>query len=202
MSYTTVERLKAAIGKESFRDDSVLDDLLTAAEAVVDDHCGRRFAAVVANAQATTRRYVAPRHDKLLFIDDLADATGLVIVDDSTTLGADDYQLEPVNALGPDRRYRPYNAIRRLGQDWNIPTYDGKASITVTSARWGWLTVDDRVARATEMAAKDLWDMRETRFGRAGFGEFAAVIVRQNQALADLLRPLVSHSPGWLPGIA
>ena len=89
-----------------------------------------------------------------------------------------------------------------VGVDWADPLYEGKASITVTSARWGWLTVDDRVARATEMAAKDLWDMRETRFGRAGFGEFAAVIVRQNQALADLLRPLVSHSPGWLPGIA
>jgi hypothetical protein len=202
MAYTTLERLKVAIGKESYRDDEVLSDLLTAAESVIDDHCGRRFTLVDDDASATSRVYVAPLYDQLLFIDDLADSTGLVIVDDGTTLSASDYQLEPINTLGSDRRYRPYNAIRRLGTCWSIPTYHGKASVTVTSDRWGWLTVDNRVARATEMAAKDLWDMRETRFGRAGFGEFAAVVVRQNQALADLLHPLLSHSPGWLPSIA
>jgi len=202
MAYTTLERLKVAIGKESYRDDQVLEDLLTAAESVIDDHCGRRFTVVDDDASATSRVYVPSMGDQLLFIDDLADATGLVIVDDGTTLNASDYQLEPLNALGPDRRYRPINAIRRLGMSWSIPVYPGQASVTVTSDRWGWLTVDNRVARATEMAAKDLWDMRETRFGRAGFGEFAAVVVRQNQALADLLRPLVSHSPGWLPSIA
>jgi hypothetical protein len=202
MAYTTLERLKVAIGKESYRDDEVLSDLLTAAESVVDDHCGRRFTVVDDDASATSRVYVAPSYGRLLFIDDLADATGIVIVDDGTTLSASDYQLEPLNNVGPDRRYRPINAIRRMGVDWADPLYEGKASVTVTSDRWGWLTVDNRVARATEMAAKDLWDMRETRFGRAGFGEFAAVVVRQNQALADLLRPLVSHSPGWLPSIA
>jgi hypothetical protein len=202
MAYTTLERLKAAIGKETFRDDSLLDDLLTVAESVIDDHCGRRFVQVDDAASTTSKVYVPPSSGRLLFIDDLADSTGLVIVDNGTTLSASDYQLEPLNQLGSDRRYRPINAIRRMGVDWAAPLYEGQASITVTSDRWGWLTVDNRVARATEMAAKDLWDMRETRFGRAGFGEFAAVIVRQNQALADLLHPLLSHSPGWLPSIA
>lgn len=164
--------------------EALLQAALDAAGVGVNEAIGRniRPAATV----ASDRRFVSRRGD-LLFIDDCAEVTG--ILDDTYTLVADDYQLEPVNGLSAAGEYRPYSEIRRRG-GW----YDsyGWASITVT-ARWGWETVPSPIVEAVKILGKDIAANRDVSFGIAAFTEYAAVRARANPQVWNLIQPYSLH---------
>ena len=178
---------------ESYFRSTVTADLVEIEAAVevgsmdINLHCVRNF---VVPTAATTRPFVVI-DSRLAKVDDIANTTGLVIVDNGTTLAAADYQLEtsPGRVARPDPAglTRPYAYIRRLSGSWNC---DDEATLVVT-AHYGWPAVPDAVKLATKMLAKDLLSARDTRFGLAQVGDFSRRIAA-NGMVEAMLEPLKS----------
>lgn len=188
MAYVDPTEFQEYVGSDLAADEEAIARCLAAAEAAVNDHCGRTFDPPVTPAAPLTKLYVRDDCD-LVTIHDLVDATSLVIVDNGTTLDADDYQLEPFNQW---TGARPYYRIRRIRGWWS--ECRGGATISVTSPRWGWASIPPEVVQATFLLAKDLVHLRDNRFGVAGFGEFGAIRVRDNPHVTMLLKSLVHPS--------
>lgn len=155
-----------------------------AASTMVEQHCARSFTVPT----AATERVFKPRRYDLVKVDDIANTTDLVIVDDGTTLSSTQYQLEtsPGRTARPDNSglTRPYCYIRRIDGSW---TMDEEATLSVT-ARWGWPAVPDGVSLAVKILTKDLYSARDTWFGRVAIGEFP-VRIADNTMVRSLLAP-------------
>lgn len=181
MSYVNPDDFLAYVGSTVSADEDIITRDLAAAEARVDEYCGRSFAAPSGSA---TKTYV-PDNANVVTIHDLVDATNIVVADNGATLDADDFQLEPLQQWAGARTYY---RIRRLN-GWWYQFGCGRPTISVTSARWGWASVPAEVTEAVFLLGKDLVHLRENRFGVAGFGEFGAVRVRDNPHVKMLLDP-------------
>ena len=174
-------------------DNAVIEDAIAAAEMSLDNACGRRFE--LASGPATARLFRAYRDSPYLFIDDCTTVTA--ITDDTTTLVAADYQLEPLNGRSEAGEPVPYHTIRRTNAaawGWN---YD-KAIISVT-ATWGWPAIPAQIREACKVLTKAHLDGRDIRAGIAGFSpdgfavsEREARVVRQAIADYSLRAPLVA----------
>jgi hypothetical protein len=81
----------------------------------------------------------------------------------------------------------PYNRIitRASGSKLFIL---GAAAVQVT-AQWGWTAVPSGVKQATELAAAEIFRLKDAPFGVAGFGEAGLIRIRENPKLAMLLGP-------------
>ena len=180
---------KAYLRNEAAADDQFLTAALSAAEKAINSHCARKFDAP--SGGATTRKYLPrgnPYRDEVV-IHDIVDATGITILDDTASVNASDVQFEPIQPPW-DGSIRPYYVIRRLRSAWSR---DGeRATVSVTTDRWGWSAVPDEVIEAMKLLAKDLVHMRDTRFGVQGLDGFV-VRVRPNsdpgRLLGDLRHP-------------
>jgi hypothetical protein len=143
---------------------------------------------------ATARTFV-PDDSYLLAVDDIANTTGLVIVDSGTTISTG-YQMEiapgtprQTNASG---LVEPWQYIRLISGLWTVPC-DGEAVVTVT-ARWGWPAVPEEVKLSALMLTRDLCDGRDTRFGLVAFADAGvARAIRANGQVTAMLEPLRSH---------
>ena len=157
------------------------------ASNAIDFYTQRSF---IVPTAATTRAFVV-LDGHLAKVDDIANTTDLVIVDNASTLAAADYQLEtsPGRTARPDPAglTRPFAYVRRLSGSWY---HDEEATLVIT-ARYGWPVVPDAVKLATKMLAKDLLSARDTRFGLAQVGDFSRRI-STNGMVAALLDPLKS----------
>ena len=160
------------------------------ASNAIDLHCVRSF---VVPTAATTRLFVAD-DSHLVKVDDIANTTGLVIIDDVTTKLAADYQLEtsPGRTARPDPTglTRPYAFLRHINGGYWYVNNDGEATLSIT-ARFGWPAIPDAVKLATKMLSKDLLNMRDTRFGLVQVGDFSRRIA-ENGMVAAMLDPLKS----------
>lgn len=184
MAYVTLDEFRAYLGSEHIDDDDQLALCLAVAERGVDRIACRSFSAVVDDATATTRTYV-PLNAEVVYIDDLADTAGLTIDNYGSAIAVGAIQLDPINLLGTDRRARPIEGLRLFDSCWYR---DGqRATVSITSARWGWLAVPDAAKQATLVAAKDLFQLRDARFGTAGFGEFGVLRIRENPTVRQIL---------------
>jgi hypothetical protein len=176
------------VGSEIAVDEMFLARCLATAEDAVNDHCGRAFD--VPAATSITRTYV-PMGDTVV-THDFVDTTNLVIANDGTSTALSAVQLEPLNNVSWSGLARPYCQIRLRDACW---ARDGdRATVSVTSTRWGWPAVPPQVVEATAILAKDVAHVRQNRFGTAGFGEFGVIRVRDNphieMLLANLLHPM------------
>jgi hypothetical protein len=185
MAYCTDSELVEYCGSEIVANTAHLSLCRRAAEDAINAICQRTFD--VAAVTSITRRYVPNTWDTV-HIHDIVDNTNLVVTDDGTAVALADIQLEPVNNLLYDGTVTPFYTLRRIAGSW---TCGGReATVSVTSTRWGWAAVPDRVKEATLVGAKDLAGLRDTRFGVAGFGEFGVVRMRENPQVRMLLRGL------------
>ena len=186
-SYVTPAEAEAYFRSTVTADLVEIEAAVEVASNAVDYYTHRSF---VVPTAATTRSFVALA-GSLAKVDDIANTTGLVIVDNASTLAAADYQLEtsPGRTARPDPAglERPFAYIRRLSGSWNC---DDEATLVIT-ARYGWPAVPDAVKLATKMLAKDLLSARDTRFGLAQVGDFSRRIAT-NGMVAALLDPLKS----------
>jgi hypothetical protein len=189
-----LDTFAAYLGTNIAADNSHLHAALLAAQQAVEAICGRTFDEPTNPLPSATPRVYAPCGD-VVWIDDLAVSTGIVVVEHGVTLAATDYQTEPLNQLGDDRRYRPISALRRVAGDYPTgwETRGRVATVTVTSQYWGWTTTPDAIKQAVMIGAKDLVHQRETRFGVAGFGEFGVTRIRENPDVARICRPYMRH---------
>ena len=154
MAYCTLTQLKTQIGITSTSDDTMLADLILAAQALIDAQCRRTFEA----ASDTARTFDAVRNvrGRLLILDgDLAQITSITN-GDGTTVSTSQYTTEPRNAT-------PWWGIRLLsssGISWTYST-DPEDAITITG-RWAWsVTADDVVEKACLDTAHLMYSMRD-----------------------------------------
>ena len=186
-SYVTPAEAEAYVRSTITADLVEIEAAVEVASNAIDMHCVRSF---IVPTAATTRSFVV-LGGYLAKVDDIANTTGLIVVDNSSTLAAADYQLEtsPGRVARPDPAglERPFAYIRRLSGSWHC---DEEATLVIT-ARFGWPAVPDAVKLATKMLAKDLLNMRDTRFGFVQVGDFSRRIA-ENGMVAAMLDPLKS----------
>jgi hypothetical protein len=178
--YASVEELQEEFRIDDYVDDASLTSALMAASSWVTAHCGRDFN----KAADATARYFESR-GSVMWVDDIADATGLLVdVDDADdgTYGTPwvvntDYLLEPANGMVDGVAGWPYTSIRSLGtQTW--PTYSRYRSPLRVTAIWGWPEVPAAVKRATLIQAARLYKRRDSPEGVLGGGlDFPAIRV-------------------------
>ena len=187
MAYVDQTELSEYLRSTITADEVEIELASLAAENTVNSYCHRTFAVP---SEATTRTFVATDYFAL-DVPDIANTTGLVIVDDGSTVAAADYQLEispgTPGPIGIDGRARPYILIRRISGSWDV-NGDGEATVSIT-ARWGWPTIPPEVELATKLLARDFLLARDTSFGIVQVGDFSRRIAA-NGVVETLLAPL------------
>lgn len=177
--YTTLADLKMYLRISGTADDALLSALITRASRIIDDHCGRWFA-----AREETRRYDAVgRHitGRLLLLDaDLLSVTAITN-GDGTAIDPDDVLLRPYNMP-------PYFGIalkQSSGLNW---THNGDAEgAIVVTGMWGFSTTPpEPVVQATLRLAAWLYRQRDS--GAEGTEALSAHLPRD---VRDLLAPYV-----------
>jgi hypothetical protein len=187
VAYATISELKSYAGITDARHDGELAQNLLSAQREIDTFCHRSFDVPTS---ATARVFVVDDEDELILPYDIADTTGLIIVDNGVTLSGSNYQLEPLNGIGSNGEARPYYVVRRLGTSWSSPQYEDQASVTIT-ARWGWPAVPANVKQSTLVLASRTFKLKDAPLGVAGFGEFGSVRVRDIPQIKMWLEPYV-----------
>jgi hypothetical protein len=184
--YATLADVKNALRITDTYDDTLLELCVETASRSIDQACNRRF---YADASASERFY--PAHTpNLVYIDDLATLSGLVVKIDSTGTGSfaqtwtlgEHYQAEPLNALAEGIPVRALRTIRGAILPVSTPTYwpqafSGQALVSVTG-RWGFPVVPTQIKMATILQAARLFKRPDSPLGVAGFGEMGAITVR------------------------
>lgn len=169
--------------------DAMIDRAVNTASRAIDRYCGRRF---WKDDTVQTKTYVANGGD-LLWVDDIATTTGLVIKTDTavngtwaTTWLATDYQLEPLNGGGDGIAYA-FWLIRAIGNQ-SFPSYAGRGLVQVT-ARFGWSTVPEQVEQACLLKAAALLKRKDTPEGITGMEAGGIRISRFDPDVVSLLGP-------------
>lgn len=187
MAYVELDELAAYLRSTIAVDDVEITASRAAAESTINSHCQRVF---TVPTEATTRTFV-PVDGYVVTVPDIANTTGLVIVDNGSTLTAASYQLEVspgvTGPIGVDGRTWPYTQIRRMSSTWWRDS-DGEATLLIT-ARWGWPAVPPEVTLATKLLARDFLIARDTSFGIVQVGDFSRRIAA-NGVVETLLAPL------------
>ncbi|MBM7788856.1 hypothetical protein [Tenggerimyces flavus] len=192
--YAILAELKTRLGGiADTDDDAALNNALATASRGIDAFCRRQFN----KTTSATARVFRPTRAGLAFVHDFHTTTGLVIAtgDDGTfgtTWAAADYQLEPLNQMRHGEEGWPYWIIRAV--DSQAFTCAARATLQVT-AQWGWNAVPAAVKEACLILAVDVFKLKDTPFGVAGYGDWGVVRVRQNPAAAEKLIPYRRNAP-------
>lgn len=191
--YVTTAELKGELGISDSTNDTQIALAITAASQAVTTWCERDFNA----AGSVTARSYYPTHERLVMVDDISTATGLVVKTDTgdtgtydTTLDATAYQLEPLNGVATGLTGWPYTSIRAVDSSIFQTSYY-RPSVQV-SANWGWASVPGPVKKATMVMAARLYKRKDSAEGvLSGFGEFGPVRVgtRMDPDVEKLLMP-------------
>lgn len=184
-NYTTLEEMKSRIGSISDDLDVVLGLAIDAAETGIENWCGRRF---TADANASARSFVPSRGDPMVVLtDDISSTVGLIVADVATAAyAAADYQLEPLNGIGPGGNAWAYERVRLLATYFTRSWNEMQATVIIT-ARWGWPAVPAPVKDAVRILAADLFAMRDNKFGVAGFGDMGVLRIKANPVVQMML---------------
>lgn len=184
MAYISLADFKLYVRNElGSTDDVMLQAGLNAAEAAINEMCGRSFDV----AGAASVRVFVPESEQLVIIDDATTVT--LVQENDATVDASGYQLEPLNGRRRSGKVVPYDQIRRIYGTW-YQDPERRASLSITGT-WGWAATPAEVIEATKILAKDILHQRDNRSGVAGFGEFGSVRVRQNPYVVELVSPYV-----------
>ena len=187
--YVTVEESEDYLRSTITADTYEIEVALTVACQAIDLATVRTFGV----PSAETTRVYTPVSCDLVKVDDIANTTNLVIVDNGTTLTSSDFQLETfpgrANQVSQTGITYPFAYVRRLSGSWHVP-YNGEATLSVT-AQHGWPEIPDSIKLASKLATKDYLDMRDTRFGLVQIGDFARRIMN-NPTIGGLLQPFRS----------
>jgi hypothetical protein len=162
--YITVADLKLYLGIGDAVDDVQLAVWVTAASRAIDKRCNRQFGQLAAPVARTYRR--TPYYDPttglwLLEIDDVQDATGLLV--NGVPYASSGTVLLPDNA--------PADGVpwERLGfTTCPIPSSPGLPSTNVVTARFGWNAFPAQVIGAAKLQGNRWNARRRSPLGVAG----------------------------------
>lgn len=159
MAYVTREELKTWIGIDAniTDQDPRIDACLEAAEAAVDDYCGRNFVVVDPEATPTARTFEAEDEDEIEVDDIGAEPTDLALetsVDRITwtSLDTDHAFPGPLRVLSK-RVPEPYTCIELVGPGSGY----FQEYVRVTTAKWGWPAIPAQVLTAVKLTAHWLY---------------------------------------------
>lgn len=193
MAVVTLQEVRQWLGVFDSADDLELDLARQSALSAVRTWCGWGFEL---DAAPSAKTFVA-RDRVLLDVGAAAlpigSTTGLAVATDDTDDGtfatawsSSDWQVEPLNGIGPGGAAWPGLMLRAVG-DHRFPVGgSGRARVQVT-ARWGWPEVPARVKTAALLLTAAWHQRRATMTGRGGFDGFFASAIRDDQAVQDLL---------------
>ena len=172
--YCTLQDVKDALRLQDAVDDTMLELHIETASRQIDDICERVF---YSTSGAT--RYFVPRDSYVCEIDDLVSLTSLKTSSAAdkvydVTWTADDYQLEPLNALAGGMP-TPSTQIRAVDDYW-FPMANGEATVEVTGT-FGWSAVPKPIKLATILLAMRLYKRMDSPLGVAGVGDIGVIRV-------------------------
>lgn len=180
MSYASLAELKASIGISDSADDTALQSVLDATDALIDLYCGRKQGFGTASE---TRYYTAEAYEYVL-IDDLVSITTLSTDDlgDNTypttwTTGTD-YNLAPGNAALDGWPYTQIDVSVTYPKNFPKNVYRGVKVVGV----FGWPSVPSAVKQSALIQAGAVWSSRTSPFGVIGSQDLGGIL-RQTRAL-------------------
>jgi hypothetical protein len=180
MSYASLSEFKSAIGITDNTDDTPLQSVLDATDALIDLYCDRKQGFGTATE---TRYYNAQAWDYVL-IDDLVSVTTLTTDDlgdgtysTSWTINTD-YNLSPPNAALDGWPYTQIDASVTYPKNFPYDIYRGVKVVGV----FGWPAVPQAVKQAALIQAGAVWSSRTSPFGVIGSADLGGIL-RQTRAL-------------------
>lgn len=156
--YITLNGFKQRLGITTSEKDIRILEHITAASRRVDGFCHRQFGPHVG---AATVRYFRPDGWHTVQLDDATEVTSVAV--DQGDAGSyteawtvtTDYEVEPVNGIGPDGQTGwPITALRAVGNLW-FPRANAHLAVKVTG-KWGWAAIPTAVVEATYLLAHRL----------------------------------------------
>ena len=188
-NYCTSAELKTRLGITDALEDAAIAAAVSTSSRNIEKYCRRQFND---SGAATARRYHALSYNVVL-VDDFWNTTGLEVATDED----DDGDYETIWDADDDFLPYPLDRLRDGVDDWvywNIKAVgvrqfanSRRPGVQVT-ARWGWEAVPASVKEATLALAEEVFKMKDSPYGIAGFGEFGFVRVRENPKIVSMLK--------------
>lgn len=186
-NYHTLAELKTRLGITDNTDNDALNAASASASRNIEKYCRRQFN----DAGSATARLYRPTSRYVVLVDDFHTTTGLQVATDDdddgtyeTIWASTDYINEPIDGVRDGVAGWPYWKITAV-DTYNFYSYR-RPSVQVT-ARWGWASVPAPIKEASLALAEEIFKMKDSPYGIAGFGEFGFVRVRENPKIVSLL---------------
>lgn len=186
-NYHTLAEIKARLGISDTTEDTLIGMASSSACRNIEKYCRRQFN----DAGIVSARRFHPLDCRKVIVDDFHTTDGMILKtdedDDGTfeTVWSDSqFDLLPLNGVRDGIPGWPY---------WRIAAVDmvtfpaGRRPTVELTARWGWSTVPAPVKEASLALAEEIFKMKDSPYGIAGFGEFGFVRVRENPKIVSLL---------------
>jgi len=180
MSYATLAEFKSAIGITDSTDDTPLQSVLDATDALIDNYTDRKQGF----GTATETRYYNADNYEYVLVDDLVSVTTLTTDDNgdgtypTTWVAGTDYNLAPGNAALDGWPYTELDVSVTYPKNYPKGVYRG---VKVTGV-FGWPTVPNAVKQAAIIQASAVWSSRTSPFGIIGSADLGGIL-RQTRAL-------------------
>ena len=190
MAYTSQALVKAYLGipSSTSSENTAIDNAIAAADAEIDQITGRTF---VVPSGATAKTFI-PYDDYTLYVDDVAQLTGLVVKEDTNLDGTYDTTLTITTDYVVDGNNAPYRVIKRVDGDmWPRDRY-GRPTVEVTAFYGYAMAVPDQIKQCSLVIAARLYQRRSSPLGfQAGSVDVGFVrISRTDPEVIALLRGL------------
>jgi hypothetical protein len=190
MAYTTRDLVKQYLGipDATSSENTPIDNAIAAAEAEIDSICGRTFEVP---SGATARTYV-PFDDTTLYVDDLAQTTGLIVKTDTSLDGTYDTTLTITTDYVLTGNTAPYRVIKRVDGDAYPRDVYGRPTVQVTAFYGYGMAIPDQVKQCALVLAARLYQRRSSPLGfQAGNVDIGFIrITRTDPEVIALLRGL------------
>ena len=190
MAYTSQALVKAYLGIPSATssENTAIDNAIAAADAEIDQITGRTF---VVPSGATAKTFI-PYDDYTLYVDDVAQLTGLVVKEDTSLNGTYDTTLTITTDYVVDGNNAPYRVVKRVdGDTWPRDRY-GRPTVEVTAFYGYGMAVPDQIKQCSLVIAARLYQRRSSPLGfQAGSVDSGFIRVsRTDPEVIALLRGL------------
>ena len=163
MDYTSQALVKAYLGipSSTSSENTAIDNAIAAADAEIDQITGRTF---VVPSGATAKTFIL-YDDYTLYVDDVAQLTGLVVKEDTNLDGTYDTTLTITTDYVVDGNSAPYRVIKRVDGDmWPRDRY-GRPTVEVTAFYGYGMAVPDQIKQCSLVIAARLYQRRSSPLG-------------------------------------
>ncbi len=190
MAYTDLATVRSYLGIPSSDSSqtAAINAAIAASDKEIDQITGRTF---VVPSGATAKTFI-PYDDYTLYVDDVAQLTGLVVKEDTTLDGTYDTTLTITTDYVVNGNSAPYRVIKRVdGDTWPRDRY-GRPTVEVTAFYGYGMAVPDQIKQCSLVIAARLYQRRSSPLGfQAGSVDVGFVrISRTDPEVIALLRGL------------